>query len=131
MFKIRFIFLLIILTNFCYAQYGGSQIELVQANSLEFDKSVNNAKRLIGDVILKHEGTYLYCDEAHLYSETNSVDAIGNVHMVMNRTTHAYGEKLHYDGKTGLARLDGNTRLLDNEALLTTSYMDFDLRKNY
>lgn len=109
---------------------AGSQIELVQANSMEFDKSMGNAKRVIGDVIFKHENTYLYCDKAYLYSETNVVDAEGNVHLIMDRTTHAYGNTLHYDGKTGLARLDGNTRMVDGQTLLTTSYLDFDMRND-
>ncbi|MBA3901138.1 MAG: hypothetical protein H0X62_13185, partial [Bacteroidetes bacterium] len=82
-----------------FGQGKVTKIELLGANSLEFDKNIE-AKRLIGDVRFKHEGALMNCDSAYLYSETNSLDAFGNVYINQGDTVHLYGDKLKYYGNT-------------------------------
>ncbi|HRN42329.1 MAG TPA: OstA-like protein, partial [Vicingus sp.] len=90
-----------------------SQIEVLNANSLEFDQSLgNNAKRLIGDVQFKHDNALMFCDSAYFYSETNSMDAFGRVRITQGDTLQLFGDSLNYSGVTKKALLRGNIKLI-------------------
>lgn len=105
------------------------KIDLVNANSLEFDKSMGeDIKRLIGDVILSHEGTTLYCDSAYLYSN-NTVDAYGRVR-INSSSVRISGSVLHYDGDTKTAVLSKDVRMSDGEMTLVTEHLNFDTKSN-
>ena len=70
------------ITTTVQAQTGG-EVEIVQAGSLEGVKRDGvEVRRLIGDVIFKRDSTYLYCDSALFYDETNSIDAYSRVRIV-------------------------------------------------
>ena len=63
----------IISVSFSFAQKP-KQIELINANSLEFDNSSGvKAKKLIGNVQFKHEEVLMFCDSAYLFDESNSL----------------------------------------------------------
>jgi lipopolysaccharide assembly outer membrane protein LptD (OstA) len=99
-----FIISLLLLNPFVKFLQAQTQIELVNANTLLFDKK-NGAdiKKLIGNVILKHNYILLYCDSAYLYSATNKADAFGNVHIRESDTMNIYADMLTYNGNTKLA----------------------------
>ncbi|HRP59234.1 MAG TPA: OstA-like protein, partial [Vicingus sp.] len=93
-----------------------SQIEVLNANSLEFDQSLgNNAKRLIGDVQFKHDNALMFCDSAYFYSETNSMDAFGRVRITQGDTLQLFGDSLNYSGVTKKALLRGNIKLINTD----------------
>jgi lipopolysaccharide assembly outer membrane protein LptD (OstA) len=117
--------LLLSMPSFLFSQEN-KKIELLNANSLEFDKSKSNAKRLIGDVGLKHDGMYMFCDSAYLYSEENKLEAYGNVRLKPDAGTNIYGDTLYYDGKTKYAKLRGVVKMIDKETQLTTKYLDYN-----
>ncbi|NJK86140.1 MAG: organic solvent tolerance protein OstA [Bacteroidales bacterium] len=98
---------------------------------MEYDKNIaNGAFRLWDDVVFTHEGAKMYCDSAYYYPQTNSLDAFENVYINQADTLHLYGEFLHYDGNTRIARVERNVRLINKETTLTTDILDFDLGKN-
>lgn len=108
-----------------------SQIEVLNANSLEFDQSLgNNAKRLIGDVQFKHDNALMFCDSAYFYSETNSMDAFGRVRITQGDSLQLFGDSLNYSGVTKKALLRGNIKLINTDVVLTTNYLDYDRAKN-
>lgn len=104
------------------------QIELLNANSLEYDESLGSrAKRLIGNVALKHENTTMYCDSAYLFSEENRFDAFGHIHIKPQGSSDLYGDSLRYYGNTQMAHIRGNVRLVDKEYTLHTTAMDYNV----
>ena len=107
-----------------------TKIDLVSANSLEFDKSRGrDVKMLIGNVVLKHDNTYLYCDSAYLYSETNSVDAFGNVR-ITSSSVNIKSALLNYDGDTKTAQLHKDVVLTDGQMKLNTEYLVYNTKSN-
>jgi lipopolysaccharide export system protein LptA len=107
------------------------QIEILHANSIEFDKHLNSsAKKLMGDVQFKHENAIMYCDSAYFFSEKNMIDAYGNVNIHQGDTLHLYGDLLTYYGNTKIAEVRKKVRLIDKEITLTTEYLDFKIAED-
>ncbi len=122
--------LLSIITIFCSAQKS-NQIEILNANSLEFDQTLGiNAKRLLGNVQFRHENALMFCDSAYFYSETNSMDAFGHVRVTQGDSLQLYGDSLNYNGVTKIALLRGNIRLVNAEVTLTTNFLNFNRVQN-
>lgn len=104
-----------------------TKIKLIRADDLKYDRSTGqNVQRLIGDVVLLHDSTYLYCDSAYLYEATNSFDGYGNVHIKVSDTLDIYSHLLYYDGNTKTAELIDSVRLVDKRATLTTDHLWYD-----
>ncbi len=119
-------------SNFLFGQEKKiKQIELLNANSLEYDETLGTrAKRLIGNVALKHEGTTMYCDSAHLFSEENRFDAFGHVHIKPQGTSDLYGDSMRYYGNTKLANIRGLVRLTDKDHTLQTTSLDYNVEND-
>ncbi len=101
------------------------------ARVVDYDaKIAAGAYRLIGNVIFTHEGALMMCDSAYFYSSTNSLDAFKNVHINQGDSLHLYGEYLHYEGNTKMARVRRNVRLEGRNTTLRTGTIDFDLSRN-
>jgi lipopolysaccharide export system protein LptA len=115
------------ITTTVQAQTGG-EVEIVQAGSLEGVKRDGvEVRRLIGDVIFKRDSTYLYCDSALFYDETNSIDAYSRVRIV-STTARINGDFLHYDGQLSLADITGKKVTLDDGKMqLTATAIRYDL----
>ena len=114
----RFLLLLLLFPFFAaVAQTGSRQIELLNANSLQYDERLgNNAKRLLGDVRFRHEGVLMYCDSAYYY-DNNKLDAFGHVLLVQGDTLTLQGELMHYDGNEKKADIEKNVVM--NEKKMT------------
>lgn len=83
-----------------------SVVFLLHADVGWHDKEIDpDAQILVGDVQFRHDSAYMYCDSAHLYQDLNVFEAFGNVRMEQGDTIFIYGQYLHYDGNTQLARL--------------------------
>jgi lipopolysaccharide export system protein LptA len=109
-----------------------TKIELLGADMLEFDQSLgNNARRLIGNVVFKQENTLIYCDSAYLYSENNSMDAFGHIHINQSDSVHIYGDLLKYNGNNKQAKILNNVRMVDREMTLKSGNLTYDLAKKY
>ena len=132
---LRFFFQFLVLCSIFITQISSAQknkkIEILNANTLEYDQSLgNNARKLIGDVAFKHEGAIMKCDSAYLYSESNSMDAFGNVHINQGDTINIYGDTLKYNGNSKNAELLGNIRFIDKDMTLITSHLNYDLKNS-
>lgn len=107
-----------------------TKIDLISANTLEYNKQINeNVKRLIGNVILKHDSTYLYCDSAYLNSESNNVDAFSNVR-IYSGSVVITGSILNYNGNTKEADMHKNVTMTDNKMTLTTEHLTYNTQSN-
>ncbi len=113
------------------ARTSGKRIELIRADYMEFDKDIgDNARRLLGNVVFKHEDTYMHCDSAYLYSDKNVVEAFSNIHIMVSDTVDIFGQRLYYDGNTRMAELHENVIMRDEKMTLTTEHLFYDLNEN-
>lgn len=104
-------------------------VELKQANLL-YKRADFEAQILKDSVVFYHEGAYMYCDSAYLFERTNSFEAFSNVRMEQGDTIFVYGDYLHYDGNTRLARLRNNIRMEDRQVTLFTDSLNYDRAAN-
>ncbi|MGI8893581.1 MAG: OstA-like protein [Bacteroidia bacterium] len=119
---------LLLFISFAINAQTPRKIELVNANSLEFDQSLGaDVRRLIGNVIFKHEETMMYCDSAYLYAEQNRLRAFSNIRINKGDTLTLTGNLLDYNGNTSSAQLFGNVRMSDTRMVLTTERLDYNL----
>ena len=89
-----------------------TKVFLEHANTLSFDKERNaEAQVLNGDVCFRHDSSYMYCDSAYFFEQTNSLEAFSNVRMEQGDTLFVYGNYLFYDGNTQIAYLRENVRM--------------------
>lgn len=110
---------------------AGATIEILNANSLEYDESTGKkAKKLIGDVQLKHDDALMFCDSAYVFSETNTLNAYSNVKITQGDSLQLFGDSLIYDGNTKKAILRGNIKLINKDIILTTQFLDYDRTAN-
>lgn len=116
--RLVFLSVLLLVFDFSHAQ---KQIEIINADDLIFDNSGGiSAKRLIGNVVMKHEHTMMYCDSAYMYNENNSLEAFGKVKILEGDSIEMTGDYLKYNGVTKLANMEGNVILKHNDLLLLT-----------
>jgi lipopolysaccharide export system protein LptA len=108
------------------------KIEIEHANTMEFDKSMGpDVKRLLGNVVFRHENSIMYCDSAWYYSAENRVDAFGHIHVRQGDTVHLYGDYMRYLGEKKIAEVRKNVRLIDKETILNTENLDFNIQDSY
>jgi len=101
------------------------------ADYIEMNERISkDAKRLIGNVVFRHDGSTMYCDSAYYYSELNSLDAYSNVFVNQGDTLFMYSNKLYYNGNTKFSKAYGNVRLIDDSTTLYTEKLDFDMHSN-
>jgi len=124
-----------LLVSICTWQSAFSQnkrkIEIVDANSLEYNQNIGRgAKRLIGNVVFKHEGAMMYCDSAYFYSESNTVDAYDNVKIEQGDSLMLTGTTLKYNGNTKMAIVRKKVVLSHFNSYLETDSLNFDRSLN-
>ena len=114
-----------------FAQKDSAKINLISADVLEYNKTINpDFQTLSGSVVFEYEGSLLYCDKANIFITKDLVVCYGNVHVIMNDTTHMYGDTLKINGTTDIAEMIHNVKLIDNEITLTTDRLFYDLKQD-
>ncbi|MFN2395654.1 MAG: OstA-like protein [Bacteroidales bacterium] len=108
-----------------------TRVELIRADVMRFDKSIApDARRLIGDVRLKHDDAIMYCDSAWQFTDDNRFNAYSNVFIQVSDSVEISGDKLFYNGNTSIAELHGNVKMVDNQMTLTTQHLYYNLETN-
>ena len=121
-----FIIGLLLLSTALFGQKK-TRVVLKQADDLRIDERYGpDVQRLLGNVILKHDSTWFYCDSAYLNNKANTFDAYGHVHINVNDTLDIYGDSLNYDGATRIGEIHENVKLVDQRATLTTEHLKFN-----
>ena len=86
---------------------------------------VANAQRLIGNVQIRMNGALMWCDSMYSYTNKNTVDAFGKVHIVRGDTLNMYADFIKYNGDTKLAKARRHVKLIDKKITLTTDSLDY------
>lgn len=79
-----------------------------------------------GDVMLRHDSTYLFCDTAYLFGL--HVDAVGNTSIVQGDSLRIFADTLGYNSETGIAWLIGRVLLVNGDQELYTDRLRYDTR---
>lgn len=104
-----------------------TNVYLIHSNTLSFDKAVKpDAQILNGDVCFRHDSSYMYCDSAYFFEQTNSLEAFSNVRMEQGDTLFVYGDYLFYDGNTQVAYLRENVRMENGQVTLFTDSLNYE-----
>ena len=120
--------LFIVLSTSIYAQ-NNKKIEIINANNSYANTKLHpDYWRLIGNVIFKHNTTYMYCDSAYHYSKEQKIKAFGNIKIAQADTLILTGEKLTYYGGKEKADIKGNVNLSDKFINLKTEQIFYDFK---
>jgi lipopolysaccharide export system protein LptA len=87
--------------------------------------------RLVGNVILKHDSTLIYCDSVYLFEQTNRIQAFGRVRVEMSDSVSLNCRRLFYDGNTRVAQAKRNILLTDGKTKLTTQFINYYRNESY
>ncbi|MCS7228529.1 MAG: OstA-like protein [Candidatus Kryptonium sp.] len=104
-------------------------IQLIHADSLigrRYDSKT--VRELIGNVQLKHENIYVWCDRAIQYVDENRVEAYGNLR-VRQDTLQLQADQGIYLGDKKIAICEGNVKLTDGRTMLEAKYGNYDVQK--
>ncbi|MBE6340654.1 MAG: organic solvent tolerance protein OstA [Bacteroidales bacterium] len=126
--NIRFIiFLFILIMPVSLVAQRQVQVKIERADYLRHDDKIGkNTQSLNGNVVLSHGRTFLYCDSAYMYNDSNVVVAYGSIHIIQNDSIHLYGDHLTYLGNQNLAKVRDNVRANKGETWLYTEFLDYD-----
>ncbi len=102
-------------------------IHIEQAKIQRYDAALGkDVEKLLGNVILRQDSTWFYCDSAYLNDKTRNFDAFGHVHIKVSDTLHIYGDKLRYTGDSRLAEIFEHVKMVDDSSVLETNYLLFN-----
>ncbi|MCB9260901.1 MAG: hypothetical protein H6607_00785 [Flavobacteriales bacterium] len=104
-----------------------SVIELLDAESIEFDQDFVDAERVKGHVKFRQDNVYMDCDSAYFYRKQNRIEAFGHIYIRQQDTLNLWGDYAEYDGDKKIAHLRKNVRLKDQQMELTTDLLQYDL----
>lgn len=114
-------------------RYQPGMVFLEHANELRLENG-KDYQLLVGDVQFRRGDMYMYCDSAHFYDQTSSLDAYGNVRMEQGDTLFVFADELNYSGPEQLAVLYGHNgnkvRLINKDVKLETDVFNYDLGIN-
>jgi len=85
-------------------------------------------QRVIGSVVITHEGSTMTCDSAHFYQNENRVEAFGHVQIVGRSGTRASGDYILYTGSDQNARMTGSVQIQDERNTLYTESVNYNLK---
>ena len=104
-----------------------TKVYLEHTNTLSFDEAVRpDVQILTGDVCFRHDSSYMYCDSAYFYEQTNSLEAFSNVRMEQGDTLFVFGDYLRYDGNARIAYLRRNVRMENRQVTLFTDSLNYE-----
>jgi len=112
-------------------RYATGRVFLERADKLLKPAADVEYQVLIGNVLFRRGDMYMYCDSAHFYDSTNSLQAFGNVRMEQGDTLFVYADELEYTDTTELAILYADAgkkvRLINRDVELRTDVFNYDM----
>ena len=102
-------------------------MRLIHSDGLEYDKSVVDAQRLIGNVHLEYEGTQFFADSAYFFANDN-FDAFGHIRMNKANEYTLTGQTMHFEENTHTASVRQDVVLKDGQMTLKTNFLDYNTR---
>jgi lipopolysaccharide export system protein LptA len=118
------IFLLFLLFSSSTFAQQETMLEIQKADRLI---GSSGFQRLIGNTVMKHQNSLIYCDSAYFYETENKAKLFGNVRIFDQKdpviTTSRYAE---YDGNTRIAKLRNRVVFKNESTTLYTEFLDYN-----
>lgn len=107
-------------------------IEILNTRHLTIQKLNDSTtlQILAGNVKLKQNNSYFWCDSCVVNSNTHTFEAWGNVHINDADTSNIFAKHLLYLINKKIAYLDGGVSLTDGKGTLTTPDLEYDMNTN-
>ncbi|MBD1396792.1 LPS export ABC transporter periplasmic protein LptC [Pontibacter sp. JH31] len=104
------------------------RVELQSADSLEGGTfNGRRINKLLGNVVFKQKETFLYADSVYKYTDSEILEAFGNVRINQADTVTMTGTRATYDGAKRTAKMSGGVTMKDPRMTLTTPTLDYNL----
>ena len=104
---------------------GKTEVTIIGAEVLEYIETDDKIDQfLAGNVQLRHDSTFLFCDTALLFGP--QVQARGNTSVVQGDSLRIFSDTLTYSSETGIATLVGNVVLLNGPQRLLTNRLRYN-----
>lgn len=106
---------------------GKERIFIENVDLWRYDREIDSlAQFLVGNVVLRHNNAYMYCDSAKLYQGQNRFEGYRNVRIVQGDSLVITCNYIDYDGVTMLARLREFVVMEHGSNTLYTDSLDYD-----
>lgn len=106
-------------------------LKIVSADTQLYDATGDDERFIsIGNVRITHDSVYMFCEKAVLINGTN-LQAIGDVSIIKNDTITIFADSLNYQSDSLMAYFVGNVVLEDGDQKLFTSFLQYDLEKDW
>lgn len=116
----------LLLSPFLLSAQKVTKLEILNAELTAYDIKIGrDARKLIGDVRLKHEDVTMTCDSAYFYAKSGSVDAFSRVTVLQGDTLSLTGDFAHYEGESRIARVRHNVELINKDVSLKTDSLNY------
>ncbi|MBL7766605.1 MAG: hypothetical protein JNJ58_10955 [Chitinophagaceae bacterium] len=89
---------------------------------------VKNYQRLLGAVVIEHDGVTMTCDSAHLFLELNYVEAFSQVNISKANGVNLHSDYLRYSGNNNTALLKGDVQIIDGANSLFTEELTYNIK---
>ena len=97
------------------------------ANYSEYNEKIGkNIQKLIGDIVLRHDSTFFYCDSAYLNDKTQNFDGFGHIHINSSDSLHIYGDSIQYNSQSTICVINGNVVLHNDSTKIESNEMDYN-----
>lgn len=108
---------------------GLKVIKITHADSvLGSHNGKSNFQRLLGAVIVEHDGFVMTCDSAHLFMQSNFVEAFSNVNIAKANGVNASAQYIKYTGNNHTAFMKGGVQIIDGSNTLNTEELTYNIR---
>lgn len=84
-------------------------------------------RRLVGNVQLRQDSTFMSCDVAEIQVEQNNLNAFGNVIIQQTDSTSTFADSLSYQGNKEIADLFDEVVLINGDQQLFTDRLNYNL----
>ena len=108
-------------------QQQPTKVYLERADVQSADEEIAKDRMVFtGNVVFRHDSSFMYCDSAYFFQADNSLEAFSGVRMEQGDTLFVFGDYLHYDGNTRLAKLRHNVRMesVQSDTSIVTLFTD-------
>jgi len=108
-----------------------TKVYLEHCDVQSYNKNIDDQRKVLtGNVIFRHDSSFMYCDSAYFFEQDKTLEAFGAVRMEQGDTLFIYGDYLHYDGRIELAKMRNNVRMVNvrdtSQVTLYTDSLDYD-----
>ncbi len=124
-----FILSLLFISPLLAQQPTGDELKLVSSSSMRIEPKTDRS--VYYRPVFEHKGSTLSADSGYLYKDDigrQFFEAFSNVVITQPNGTVIYADKLHYDAAIQLATLTRNVKMVDNNSVLTTNFLTYNMR---